>query len=92
MSGTLTDQTQAQDTIALQSAITAYLAEIRHRLDAAATIARTAEVWARAGDIEEALRTALKFEPITYEADRLLAAVCVLTTRLKELRHAQDKD
>lgn len=39
---------------------------------------RAAEACATLGNIDEAIRVVLRFEPLTYEADRLLSAATVL--------------
>ena len=72
------------DRAALRVAIHTHVVEIRKRLDDAATIARAAEMCAAAGNIDEAIRVVLRFEPLTYEADRLLSAATVLRRLSKE--------
>lgn len=74
----------AVDQAALQVAIHTHVVEIRKRLDDAAAIARAAEACATLGNIDEAIRVVLRFEPLTYEADRLLSAATVLRRLSKE--------
>ena len=61
-----------------ESAISAFLEEIRRRLDEAASIAKAAEVCAARGNISKAVEIILDVEQLSYETASLLNAASTL--------------
>jgi hypothetical protein len=55
-----------------------YLAEMRQRLDQAASIARAAQACADAGNIEKGVEIALDVEQLVYEVETLLNAASLI--------------
>lgn len=64
-------------------AITAFVLEIRERLDRAAAIGRAAEACVTAGNSKQAVMIALDIEQLLYEANTLLNAASLIG-RLRE--------
>jgi hypothetical protein len=58
--------------------IHAYLAEMRQRLDEAASIARAAQACADAGNVEKGIEIALDVEQLVYEVNTLLNAASLI--------------
>jgi hypothetical protein len=56
----------------------AYLAEIRQRLDEAASIAKAAQACADAGNTKEGIAIALDVEQLVYEVNTLLNAASLI--------------
>lgn len=71
------------DAAIAETAIKAYLKEIRARLDDAARIAKAADVCAEAGSPDEAVHIALDIEQLAYEATRLLDAASLINRLAK---------
>lgn len=71
------------DRSATDIAIQSFLMEIRHRLDEATGIARTADACASVGNLQKAIEVALDIEQIAYEVSRLLDAASLLQ-RIKQ--------
>ena len=58
----------------LDITIKAYLAEMRERLEKAASIARAAEACALSGNVEKGIEVALDIEQIVYDVNTFLNA------------------
>jgi hypothetical protein len=68
----------AMDANTVEIAIKAYLAEMRQRLDEAASIAKAAQACAESGNIEKGVEIALDVEQLVYEAETLLNAASLI--------------
>jgi hypothetical protein len=66
------------DANTVQITIQAYLAEMRQRLDEAASIAMAAQACADGGNIEKAVAIALDVEQLVYEVNTLLNAASLI--------------
>jgi hypothetical protein len=66
------------DAATVQITIRAYLAEMRQRLDEAASIAKAAHACADAGNIEKAVEIALDVEQLMYEVNTFLNAASLI--------------
>jgi hypothetical protein len=66
------------DATTVQITTKAYLAEIRQRLDEAASIARAAQACADAGNIKQGAAIALDVEQLIYEVNTFLNAASLI--------------
>jgi len=62
----------------LEATLKAHLAEMRQRLDQAASIARAADACADSGNIEKAVEIALDIEQLVYEVNTFLNAASLM--------------
>jgi hypothetical protein len=68
----------AMDANTVQITTKAFLAEIRQRLDEAASIARAAHACADAGNIKQGVAIALDVDQLVYEVNTLLNAASLI--------------
>jgi hypothetical protein len=68
----------AMDATTVQITTKAYLAEIRQRLDEAASIAKAAQACADAGNTKQRIAIALDIEQLVYEVNTLLNAASLI--------------
>jgi hypothetical protein len=68
----------AMDANTVEITIKAYLAEMRQRLDEAASIARAAQACADAGNIEKGVEIALDVEQLVHEVTTFLNAASLI--------------
>jgi hypothetical protein len=68
----------AMDANTARIVIQAYLAEMRRRLDEAASIANAAQACAETGNIEKGVEIALDVEQLVYEVNTLLNAASLI--------------
>ena len=61
--------------------------KIRERLSEAASISVAAEACANAGQVDKAVRVAMSFEQLAYEANGLLEAATLLTRLSKSQKN-----
>jgi hypothetical protein len=66
------------DANTLRIVIQAYLAEMRQRLDEAASIAKAAQACADAGNTKQGVAIALDVEQLVYEVNTLLNAASLI--------------
>lgn len=66
------------DPTTVETAIKAYLTEIRSRLERATGIAKAAEACAISGNVEKGIEIMLDIEQITYEVNTLLNAASLI--------------
>ena len=66
------------DTKVVEVTLKMHVAEMRTRLDQAATIAKAAEACAEAGNVSKAIEIALDIEQILYEVTTLLNAASMM--------------
>jgi hypothetical protein len=66
------------DANTVQITIQAYLAEMRQRLDEAASIAKAAQACADAGNVEKGVEIALDVEQLVYEVNTFLNAASLI--------------
>ena len=71
------------DATTVQITTKAYLAEIRQRLDEAASIAKAAQTCAETGNIEKGVEIALDVEQLVYEVNTLLNAASLINRTSK---------
>jgi hypothetical protein len=74
----------AMDATTVQITTKAYLAEIRQRLDEAASIARAAQACADAGYTKQAMAIVLDVEQLVYEVNTLLNAATLINRISKD--------
>jgi len=74
----------AMDATTVQMTTKAYLAEIRQRLDEAASIANAAQACADAGNSKQGIAIALDVEQLVYEVDTLLNAASLINRISKD--------
>ena len=72
------------DATTVQMTTKAYLAEIRQRLDEAASIANAAQACADAGNSKQGIAIALDVEQLVYEVDTLLNAASLINRISKD--------
>jgi hypothetical protein len=68
----------AMDATTVQITTKAYLAEIRQRIDEAASIAKAAQTCADAGNTKQGIAIALDVEQLVYEVNTLLNAASLI--------------
>jgi hypothetical protein len=66
------------DAHVLETTLKAHLAEMRHRLDQAAGVAKAAETCAQAGNVEKPIEIVLDVEQLIYEANTLLNSASLM--------------
>jgi len=66
------------DSAIAETAIKAYLTEMRSRLEKASSIAKAAETCALSGNVEGGVEIILDIEQITYEVSTLLNAASLI--------------
>ena len=71
------------DPTTVETAIKAYLTEMRLRLDQATSIAKAAEACALSGNVEKAIEIVLDVEQITYEVNTFLNAASLIHRLVK---------
>jgi hypothetical protein len=74
----------AMDATTVQITTKAYLAEIRQRLDDAASIARAAQACADSGNTKQGIAIALDVEQLVYEVNTLLNAASLINRITKD--------
>jgi hypothetical protein len=66
------------DPTTVETAIKAYLTEMRLRLEKATSIAKAAEACALSGNVEKGIEIVLDIEQITYEVNTFLNAASMI--------------
>lgn len=66
------------DSQTIEITIKAYLAEMRSRLEKAASIAKGAEACALSGNVEKGIEVALDVEQLVYEVNNFLNAASMI--------------
>ena len=66
------------DPTTVETAIKAYLTEMRSRLEKATSIAKAAEACALSGNVEKGIEIVLDIEQITYEVNTFLNAASMI--------------